>query len=84
MDDLLVVKVLHPAPYLPGPAHHLRREDLDAGAYVVVQRPPSTELKDDAVARGLCTHTPGKQNNYANMVREFLHNTLSETLYGSG
>ena len=59
MDDLLGVEVLHAGSDLPGPAHHLRGQDLDPRADVVVESAPAAVLQDHTVARGLRTNSPG-------------------------
>jgi len=60
VDDLLGVEVQHAACHLPGPAHHLGRQDLGLPLNVFVEGALRAELHDDTVAWGLGAHTPGK------------------------
>ncbi len=57
MDDLLGVEVEHARCNLPGTAHHLVRENLDARSQVVVECPSRAVLQDDAIARRSGAHT---------------------------
>ena len=58
MYDFLGVQVLHPGADLPSPAHHLRGQDLDPRADIVVQRAPTAVLQEHAETGRLGTHTP--------------------------
>ena len=71
VDDFLGVQVLHAGSDLPGPAHHLRGEDLDPRPDVIVERSSAAVLQDDAIARRLRTDTPKKEI----VAKKGLHNT---------
>ena len=65
MDDLLGVQVLHAGTDLPGPAHHLRGEDLNPSTDIVVESATTAVLQHHTVARGLCANTTAGEKDVA-------------------
>lgn len=59
MNNLVVVKILHPFGYLAGPAQNLGRENLLPAADVVVQCSLGAVLHHDTIAGGLAANPTG-------------------------